>query len=318
MRSVRRRAITGLAIVSTAAFIGGCSGGDDDNGDSGDTGATPTEMVETTEEATALDEDELIDMANEICADVGDELDELGDPASDDPDDLVEFIDAGLELQEGGIEELEALAPPEEIADDYEEAVGLLDDQRSAIEDARDRIDGGEDPEEVFADVNDEVEGLEGDADAILEDLGLDECLSDDNGSEEETETQTAPALTSSEASSTPFAPIPDDDPQGVADTVTIEATGIVQAISVGVDVTHPFSGDLVVTLTAPTGEEAVLSDRDGGSDDDLALRLDASSSELAPLLGVPAEGDWQLRVVDLTAQDEGTFDRWLLEIEAG
>lgn len=327
MRSVRRRAITGLAIVGTAALIAGCSG-DDDNGGSADPTPTPTEMVETTEteEANGLDEDELLDQANVICADVSDELDELGDPTSEEPDELVAFLDEGLELQEGGIEELRTLVPPEEIADDYEEALERLDAQRSAIEDVRDRIDDGEDPEEVFTDVNDEIEGLEADSDEALEDLGLDACVSDDNGSGEETETQTETdseadseaGLTTSLASSSPLVAIPDDDQLGVADTVTIEATGAVQEISVSVDVTHPFIGDLVVTLTAPTGEEAVLSDRDGASTDDLSLTLDETSPELAPLLGVSAEGEWQLQVVDLSARDEGTFDSWSLEVGAG
>lgn len=119
------------------------------------------------------------------------------------------------------------------------------------------------------------------------------------------------------EGDSSPGLDIPDDDEDGVSDTIELEETeGEIEAIDVQVEIAHPFVGDLVVTLEGPSGAEATLQENEGGSDDDLSLRLDESDPELRPLLAESAGGDWELTVVDTSSSDEGTLEEWSVSVE--
>jgi len=109
---------------------------------------------------------------------------------------------------------------------------------------------------------------------------------------------------------------IPDNNPAGIRSTIRIPAAGTVKRLSVSVDIKHTYVGDLLVTLSGPGGAQAVLHQRAGGSRDDLSLRYDSASvTALAALVGQGAEGDWVLQVSDLEGQDEGTLQRWSLDL---
>jgi immune inhibitor A len=118
------------------------------------------------------------------------------------------------------------------------------------------------------------------------------------------------------ETSATPRLDIPDADASGVASHLAINEEGTVQALEVEADITHGYVGDLRIELVAPSGERAILHDRSGGGQNDLALRLDSTESErLRALVGQPMRGNWVLRVADLEPWDEGTLDRWSLTV---
>ena len=104
---------------------------------------------------------------------------------------------------------------------------------------------------------------------------------------------------------------IPDADPAGVTTAIAVPATatGTTAELTVEVDVTHTYVGDLHVTLTH-AGRTAVLHDRSGGNTDDLHIR--ASISDFA---GTPRAGDWTLSVVDDAAEDVGTLTGWAIEL---
>lgn len=194
MRTVRRRAMTGLAILGATALIAGCSGGDE----SADPGPTPTEMTETTEAPSTLSEDELLEEAAAICTEVDEDLDALDEPATPSADDVLPFLEEGLALQEEAIEDLRALEPPEELADDFQDAIDLLDEQSETIADFRDEVEGGADVEQIAPDFGEEIEALESEADEAFEDIGLDECVfgADEDGdtqTDTETDTDTEP-----------------------------------------------------------------------------------------------------------------------------
>jgi subtilisin-like proprotein convertase family protein len=73
----------------------------------------------------------------------------------------------------------------------------------------------------------------------------------------------------------------------------------------------------LRVTLTSPTGSQAVLHNRSGGSADNLVATYDATTlPALASLLGTSAAGDWKLAVQDLAPIDIGRLNSWTLTIE--
>jgi extracellular elastinolytic metalloproteinase len=118
---------------------------------------------------------------------------------------------------------------------------------------------------------------------------------------------------------SRPALRIPDNDQRGVTDTIAFAQAGNVAALNVALDLTHTFVGDLRVQLTAPSGQAAILHDREGGSQDNLILTLDSGDNgKLAGLLGQGIAGEWKLNVADLAGQDVGKLNTWSLEIEPG
>ncbi len=79
--------------------------------------------------------------------------------------------------------------------------------------------------------------------------------------------------------------------------------------MSIEVDITHSWRGDLVVEATAPNGQTFVLHDRGGSSADDLreTFPLDATGSAFE---GDP-NGTWTLRVSDNADADTGALNGW-------
>jgi subtilisin-like proprotein convertase family protein len=78
----------------------------------------------------------------------------------------------------------------------------------------------------------------------------------------------------------------------------------------VSVDIPHTYQGDLVVSLTSPSGKSVTLHNRAGGSADDLKATFD-----LGAFAGESAKGDWKLTVEDKAGQDVGTLKSWGLEL---
>ena len=113
-----------------------------------------------------------------------------------------------------------------------------------------------------------------------------------------------------------PALAIPDNDPVGVSSTIAIAEAGTLGAIQVHVDITHTYIGDLRVELIAPTGAQAILHNRSGGSQDNLIRDYDATTTPaLAALVGQPIQGNWVLRVADLAGRDVGKLNRWEIAI---
>ncbi len=112
---------------------------------------------------------------------------------------------------------------------------------------------------------------------------------------------------------------LPIDSNTTITDIITVpESSAIVTSVEVFVDIAHTYQGDLIVSLTAPTGAEVVLHNRSGGSIDDI---VGWYPSEIAPegdledFIGVPIAGEWTLTVSDNAAGDEGTLNGWCLRI---
>lgn len=108
---------------------------------------------------------------------------------------------------------------------------------------------------------------------------------------------------------STESVAIPDDDPAGVRSTISVPDSGAIGALSVSVEITHTYRGDLRVVLLRGD-REVVLHDRAGGGEDDLV-----QTYAVTELDGEDAAGDWTLAVSDHAGYDEGTLVRWKLEI---
>ena len=109
---------------------------------------------------------------------------------------------------------------------------------------------------------------------------------------------------------------IPDNNPSGIERTLTITEAGLVKEVSVSVDITHTYIGDLLVSLVSPSGTNVVLHQRTGGSADNLiATYTAATTSALQTLRGQALQGAWKLKVADLEAVDVGKLNRWGLKI---
>lgn len=116
--------------------------------------------------------------------------------------------------------------------------------------------------------------------------------------------------------SSSPDIFIPDNDQTGIKDSITFEENVLVSSLKVDVDISHTYIGDLVVTLISPSGDQAIIHDKKGESEDDLRGTFDISTTpSLANLLGQPVKGTWTLEVKDVSAIDKGKLNSWGLEI---
>lgn len=121
--------------------------------------------------------------------------------------------------------------------------------------------------------------------------------------------TGTGGGTTGTVFSSTGAVSVPDN---GSAVESSIAVTGRTgnapSALAVGVDITHTYRGDLVVTLVAPDGTTYALkasSTSDSADNVSTTYTVDASSEV--------ANGTWKLRVQDVAAQDTGTLNSWKL-----
>ncbi|MBA6410406.1 S8 family serine peptidase [Pseudoalteromonas sp. 5Ae-yellow] len=105
---------------------------------------------------------------------------------------------------------------------------------------------------------------------------------------------------------------IPDNDPQGANSVITISDDLTVFGTSVDVNITHTWSGDIVLTLISPQGSEVTLQSNEGGSEDDIVKTFTSSvfNSEVAT-------GDWTLNAVDTAGADTGNINGWSLTLSA-
>lgn len=101
---------------------------------------------------------------------------------------------------------------------------------------------------------------------------------------------------------------IPDNDANGITSVITINDDITVFDTNTFVDITHTWIGDLIVTLTSPSGTVATLHNRAGGNADDINETFNSSAFN-----GEVATGDWTLTVSDNVASDTGTLNAWAL-----
>ncbi len=92
--------------------------------------------------------------------------------------------------------------------------------------------------------------------------------------------------------------------------TLDVPEDATVESLKLNLDIEHTYRGDLKVTLTSPSGKSAVVSDRKGGSADDLKGAFDLSAFK-----GELTQGTWTLSVEDAARGDTGTLHEWGLDI---
>lgn len=115
---------------------------------------------------------------------------------------------------------------------------------------------------------------------------------------------------------SSPGVIIPDDNAAGVTDTITVSDPRSIDQVSIEVDITHRWRGDLVVELTGPQGHSVVLHDREGYDADNIRRTYTVQDVPgLAQFEGQPANGDWVLKCSDREGWIVGKLVSWALVI---
>jgi len=101
-----------------------------------------------------------------------------------------------------------------------------------------------------------------------------------------------------------------DPDDVGVDLVINIPDDLTVFGMQASVDITHTYSGDIVLSLTSPQGTTTVLRQNQGGGTDDIveSYNSDAFNGEVAT-------GDWTLNVLDTFDGDNGTVNTWSLVV---
>jgi hypothetical protein len=107
----------------------------------------------------------------------------------------------------------------------------------------------------------------------------------------------------------TPALAIPDNDVKGVESVIEIAEAGAIKELSVELDVSHSYIGDLVVQLQHG-GKTVTLHNKAGGSSDDIKKTFAVPGFKDAE-----RGGEWKLIVSDQARADTGTLNRWALVV---
>ena len=106
---------------------------------------------------------------------------------------------------------------------------------------------------------------------------------------------------------------IPDFNVDGISSVITVTEDGLVNSLNIDVNIEHPSIGQLVVTLTSPSGTTVTLHNQTGATADNIIgnwpgnLLVDGPGT-LEDFLVEPTMGDWTLNVADLQFGAWGTL----------
>ncbi len=118
------------------------------------------------------------------------------------------------------------------------------------------------------------------------------------------------------EACANPNLAIPDSNPAGVYDTMTVTEDVTISEVEVYVNIPHTYIGDLIVEISSPEGTTVRLHNRTGGSLNDLIgwypgeLPVGGPGA-LEDFQGESSLGDWEIWVSDNAGADLGTLVSW-------
>ncbi len=111
---------------------------------------------------------------------------------------------------------------------------------------------------------------------------------------------------------------IPDRNPGGINSVISIPKTGKITQAIVAIEINHSYHGDIAATLTSPSGKSVTLipfntlGSRHGLLSKSFSTTIDPA---LIPLINEDMHGDWTLNVNDNWEQDQGTLNKWSMEL---
>jgi subtilisin-like proprotein convertase family protein len=111
--------------------------------------------------------------------------------------------------------------------------------------------------------------------------------------------------------------PIPDDDSNGVDNTISVSDAFDIAYVNVTVDLDHPRKGDLIIALTHEETEVTLWNKWGGwGGWADGYENVNKRTFQLADFEGQTSHGNWILHVVDASYENFGTLNSWSLAIQ--
>ena len=100
---------------------------------------------------------------------------------------------------------------------------------------------------------------------------------------------------------------------QDVVDTISVPSSGNVASVSVNLNITHTYIGDLKVDLVAPDDTTKTLHNRSGGNSYDIIATYTPNFN------GTSISGTWTLKINDdYPSLDDGVLNSWTLTINYG
>ena len=102
---------------------------------------------------------------------------------------------------------------------------------------------------------------------------------------------------------------IPDNDPNGASSVINVQDSAEIKTLSVELDITHSYVGDLEIVLEHG-GVSETLWARSGGSQENIRASFETSMFE-----GQDVSGDWTLLLIDHARMDEGQLNEWTLVV---
>ena len=156
----------GLLLFGLLAFVAVGCGGDDSSGDE--------------EGSDALDEEQFVSEFDEICLDVSADLDALDTPENN--EELAEQANEAIDIASDGLDEMAALTPPADLADDVDDLNVVLSNRIDLFTELQQAAE--DDDDDAINDLADENAELESQADELGEAIGLD-CFADDDSSDD-------------------------------------------------------------------------------------------------------------------------------------
>ena len=125
--------------------------------------------------------------------------------------------------------------------------------------------------------------------------------------------------VSSVEVEATPNLAIPDNQPAGVTDVLTVTQQGQLVRLTASVNIEHTYIGDLLVRLLPPasTGVGSVaIHNRSGGGTENLKKTFDSLNVPgLSAFLNKKPQGAWTLEVQDKERQDTGKILSFSIEL---
>lgn len=107
---------------------------------------------------------------------------------------------------------------------------------------------------------------------------------------------------------------IPDNDPTGLLDRIMVTRDLTVKAVSVDVNIDHPYVGDISIELHGPNGKKKTILNPSRG--EGVNINKTFGGEMMDGFLGIKSKGEWTLKVIDAGARDNGNVVDWTLNLE--
>lgn len=106
---------------------------------------------------------------------------------------------------------------------------------------------------------------------------------------------------------------IPDNDTNGLRDTIEVVRDLTVKNVEVHVDIQHPYTGDISLELHGPNGLKKTFLNPSRTPGKNIVRSFNDEGFDI--FNGIKSRGEWTLKVIDAGAKDNGVLNSWTLNL---